>query len=67
MLLALIAYWGVGIPVGYWLTFNKIHSSASFFQNPLGFWIGLTIGLSVAAIFLSVRLKILYKRKIAQL
>jgi MATE family multidrug resistance protein len=48
MLLALLAYWGIGMPVGaglgLWLGWG-----------PRGMWIGLTAGLSVAAFLLARR------------
>ncbi len=48
MLLALLAYWGIGMPVGaglgLWLGWG-----------PKGMWIGLTAGLSVAAFLLTRR------------
>jgi MATE family multidrug resistance protein len=48
MLLALLAYWGIGMPVGaglgLWLGWG-----------PKGMWIGLTAGLSVAALLLARR------------
>ena len=48
MLITTFAYWGVGMPVGWWLAF------------PLGFgargmWMGLIAGLSMAAVLLSWR------------
>ncbi|MFD2176698.1 MATE family efflux transporter [Veronia pacifica] len=51
--LTLIAYWFVGVPVGYILGITDI------FTDPMGatgFWIGLIIGLSVAAVLLGIRL-----------
>lgn len=48
MLLALLAYWGIGMPVGaglgLWLGWG-----------PKGMWLGLTAGLSVAAFLLTRR------------
>jgi MATE family multidrug resistance protein len=48
MLITTFAYWGVGMPVGWWLAF------------PVGFgargmWMGLIAGLSMAAVLLTVR------------
>jgi MATE family multidrug resistance protein len=54
-LISLIAYWGVGLPVGYFLCFK-----ADFGVN--GIWTGLLVGLSVAAVLLTLRFKSLSKR-----
>ena len=48
MLITTFAYWGVGMPVGWWLAF------------PVGFgargmWMGLIAGLSMAAVLLTTR------------
>ncbi|HEU0196513.1 MAG TPA: MATE family efflux transporter [Nevskiaceae bacterium] len=48
MLITAFAYWGVGMPVGAWLTFS--HG-----QGPSGMWVGMIAGLSVAAILLFTR------------
>jgi len=45
-----IAYWIIGIPVGYLLAF-------SFEMGAAGIWMGFIIGLSCSAIFLSMRFK----------
>ncbi len=50
MLLALVAYWGVGLPVGYGLAF-------SFGLGAVGIWIGLTAALMVAAVLLGFRVR----------
>lgn len=52
--ISLIAYWVVGLPIGYLLCFK-----AGFGVN--GIWTGLLIGLSVAAIMLFFRFKMLSK------
>ena len=44
----IFAYWAVAIPVGYWLGFVKNFSL-------YGIWIGLLLGLTISAIFLSLR------------
>ncbi|AKD04592.1 MATE family efflux transporter [Pontibacter korlensis] len=54
-LISLLAYWGVGLPVGYILCFK-----ADFGVN--GIWLGLLVGLSVAAVLLTLRFKVLSKR-----
>lgn len=48
MLITLFAYWVIGMPVGWWLTFRQGMGAS-------GMWLGLTAGLSVAAIMLFVR------------
>ena len=53
MLFTLIAYWLIGLPMGYWL------GMTNYFGPPLGaegFWIGLVLGLTTAAILLIYRL-----------
>lgn len=44
----LLAYWGVGLPLGWYLGFE-----AGF--GPRGLWVGLVGGLSVAALLLATR------------
>lgn len=46
--ITLLAYWGVGMPLGLWLAFAR-HMAAR------GMWIGLLAGLSVAALLLTWR------------
>lgn len=53
MVITLLAYWGVGLPVGYVLGLTDWWRPA---MGPYGFWIGLLIGLTVAAVLLSIRL-----------
>lgn len=48
MAITLFAYWVIGMPVGWWLTFHR-HMGAR------GMWMGLIAGLSVAAVMLFVR------------
>lgn len=43
-----IAYWVLGLPIGYWLGFK-------YNYGPIGIWIGLLIGLTAAALMLSYR------------
>jgi len=57
-----IAFWVVGLPLGYILGMTEL------VIEPLGakgFWIGLTVGLTVAAILLGQRLWVIQKRLIA--
>ncbi|KHF40177.1 MATE family efflux transporter [Halalkalibacter okhensis] len=52
---AFVSYWVIGIPAGYTL--------ASFtYLGPFGFWVGITLGLTCAAIGFLVRLRIVVGR-----
>ncbi|MBM7573355.1 MATE family efflux transporter [Aquibacillus albus] len=54
-IIAFISYWIVGMPSGY--------SLAAFTElGPFGFWIGITLGLTCAAIGFLIRLRIVYSR-----
>lgn len=53
MWLTLLAYWGIGLPVGYALGFGSLAGEP---LGPKGFWIGLVLGLAVAAVLLNARL-----------
>ncbi|MCW8825982.1 MAG: MATE family efflux transporter [Gammaproteobacteria bacterium] len=59
MLYILVAYWGIGIPTGYYLGLYLGKGAA-------GMWWGLIIGLSVAAVLLALRFLHLLKRPVAQ-
>ncbi|GAB3780194.1 MATE family efflux transporter [Dyella agri] len=48
MAITLFAYWGVGMPAGWWLAFH--HGLGA-----RGMWMGLIAGLSVAALLLFIR------------
>jgi MATE family multidrug resistance protein len=48
MAITLFAYWGVGMPVGWWLAFHQGLGAR-------GMWMGLIAGLSAAAVLLFVR------------
>jgi len=48
MFITMFAYWGVGMPVGWWLAFP--HGLGA-----RGMWMGLIAGLSMAAVLLSRR------------
>lgn len=54
-ILAFIAYWIVGLPMGYYLAFRQNMEGA-------GIWWGLFIGLFFTAIFLTVRFEKLIRR-----
>lgn len=55
-LFVLLAYWAIGIPIGYWLAFEQGLEVA-------GIWIGLVFGLTVSAILLTLRFLRLTKRR----
>lgn len=48
MLITVLAYWGIGMPVGYLLAFH------AGWRTP-GMWVGLSMGLYAAALMLSAR------------
>ena len=60
MLLTMIAYWVVGLPSGYLLGLTEVFGPP---EGPAGFWKGLILGLSAAALFLSIRLAVVGKRR----
>lgn len=54
MWVTLISYWGIGLGLGYIFTFTDLIAPAMGVE---GFWLGIVLGLSLAAILLSFRLK----------
>ena len=54
MLLTMIAYWLIGLPAGCILGLTDWLGPA---RGPAGFWLGLIVGLSSAALFLGLRLR----------
>ena len=58
-MMAIVSYWVIGLPVGYVLAkFTEL--------GPFGYWIGLISGLTIGAITLSARLKIVQNKKMRQ-
>ncbi len=53
MLIAAFAYWGIGMPLGAVLGLGVEGRLSA--QGPLGMWIGLIAGLTVAAVLLGLR------------
>ncbi len=53
LLMVFIAYWVIGLPVGYSLAFTDLWMPA---MGASGLWYGLIIGLSVGAVLLGTRL-----------
>lgn len=62
MFIILFSFWVIGLPLGYVLTFTNYLTDTA--QGAVGFWIGLTIGLASASIFLTWRL-FLFQRRLA--
>jgi len=56
MAITTFAYWGIGMPVGWWLAFRAGWGAR-------GMWIGLIAGLTVAALLLSMRFARLTRRQ----
>ena len=54
MLYTLLAYWGIGLPVGFILGRTDLLAPA---MGPAGFWLGLLAGLTSAALLLGLRLR----------
>ncbi|HCH24293.1 MAG TPA: MATE family efflux transporter [Oceanospirillaceae bacterium] len=52
MMMIVISYWGIGLPLGYALGLTDILVPN---MGAAGFWIGLIIGLSCAALLLCIR------------
>ncbi|WP_309044032.1 MATE family efflux transporter [Marinobacter sediminicola] len=52
-LIMLFSFWGVGLPVGYMLTFTDLLAPT---MGAAGFWVGLTGGLGCASVLLGWRL-----------
>lgn len=58
--IAFVSYWIIGIPSGYLLAkFSSL--------GPAGFWIGISLGLTGAAIGFFMRLQIIYRQERAKL
>ncbi|MDX1756242.1 MAG: MATE family efflux transporter [Marinobacter sp.] len=53
MVIMLFSFWGVGLPLGYVLTFTDWLVPA---MGAAGFWVGLTAGLTSASVLLGTRL-----------
>ena len=58
MFLTAVSYWGVGMPIGWFLAFP------GGWQAP-GMWVGMIVGLSVAAVLLFSRFFLLSRRHVA--
>ena len=51
----LVDYWGIGLPIAYLV-------GVYFYFGPVGMWVGLIVGLSIAAVLHSWRFQILTRR-----
>ncbi|MDX1352557.1 MAG: MATE family efflux transporter, partial [Thiomicrorhabdus sp.] len=59
MWVTLVSYWGIGLGLGYVFTFTD------WLVEPMGvsgFWLGIVLGLSLAAVLLSLRLKYVFAK-----
>ncbi len=59
MVIALVGYWGVGFPLGYWLAFERGVGAR-------GLWWGLVAGLGVVSAVLLVRVRVRLSRELAR-
>jgi MATE family multidrug resistance protein len=59
LLLMLLAYWGIGLPMGYGLGLARLGGLES---GPQGFWIGLICALAAAAALLGYRVRVILRR-----
>ena len=57
MWVTLISYWGIGLGLGYIFTYTDWIAQPMGVQ---GFWLGIVLGLTLAAILLSLRLRQVY-------
>lgn len=55
----LVAYWGIGLPLGYGLGMAEWGGMA---PGPQGFWIGLIVALAAAALLLGGRVRVTLRR-----
>lgn len=62
MLVTIIAYWFVGLPLGYTLGLTEILGAA---RGVFGIWIGLVAGLAIAAALLNWRLALISNKHFA--
>jgi len=59
LMLMLLAYWGIGLPMGYGLGLAHL---GGITPGPQGFWMGLICGLTAAAGLLGLRVRIILRR-----
>lgn len=59
LVLMLLAYWGIGLPLGYGLGIAQLGAME---PGPQGFWIGLICALTTAALLLGLRVRVMMRR-----
>lgn len=59
LMLMVLAYWGIGLPLGYGLGLAGLGGME---PGPQGFWIGLICALSAAAVLLGGRVRVMLRR-----
>jgi len=59
LLLILLAYWGLGLPMGYGL---GLGGWGGLTPGPQGFWIGLILALTAASALLGYRVRVMLRR-----
>jgi len=59
LLMTLLAYWGIGLPIGYGLGLGGWGGLA---PGPQGFWIGLILALTAASALLGYRVWVMLRR-----
>lgn len=57
---ALVGYWVIGLPVGWWLAFRAG-------MGPAGLWWGITVGLTVVAVLLVGRIAMRFRGEIVRI
>ncbi|KXX63402.1 MATE family efflux transporter [Marichromatium gracile] len=60
MVITLIAYWAIGLPIGYSLALTDLFGPA---RGPAGLWLGLLAGLTAAAVMLGITLVATARRR----
>ncbi|MTI16198.1 MATE family efflux transporter [Rhodobacteraceae bacterium RKSG542] len=59
MVIAFVSYWVVALPLGYILGLTNLLVPA---MGASGFWVGIVVGLTLAAILMLLRLAVVFKR-----
>lgn len=59
LVLMLLAYWGIGLPVGYGLGLGGLGGMQ---PGPQGFWIGLICALTAASFLMGTRVQVVVRR-----
>ncbi|PPE68772.1 MATE family efflux transporter [Caldimonas thermodepolymerans] len=64
MLMMLVAFWGVGIPLGAWLGYVGLPGGEPL--QVYGFWIGLVVGLVLVSVAFSLTLRVVSRTAIEE-